>query len=121
GPPERCFLVTAWIASRLDWRRESPPVLATCSRSWPVTQAAMTDLLPLAERLAPRQRPPGSPCGYHRWHDLLFIHWRLPPSVLRPVVPAGLDIDTWDGDAWLGVVAFDMTGVRPWWSPAVPG
>jgi uncharacterized protein YqjF (DUF2071 family) len=81
----------------------------------------MTDLLPIEERLAPRRRPAGSPIGYHRWHDLLFIHWRLPPSLLRPVVPRGLDIDTWDGDAWLGVVAFDMSGVRPWWSPRVPG
>src|SRR5262245_3028722 len=81
----------------------------------------MADLLPLAERLAPRRPPGGSPIGYHRWHDLLFVHWRLPASALRPVVPAGLDIDTWEGDAWLGVVAFTMTGVRPWWSPAVPG
>jgi uncharacterized protein YqjF (DUF2071 family) len=81
----------------------------------------MSDLLPLAERLAFRQRPFGSPIGYHRWHDLLFIHWRLPPSVLRPVVPSGLDIDSWEGDAWLGLVAFDMSGVRPWWSPSLPG
>ena len=80
----------------------------------------MPDLLPIAERLAPRQRPGESPIGYHRWHDLLFVHWRVPLSVLQPLVPAGLEIDTWDGDAWLGVVAFDMTGVRPWWSPPVP-
>jgi uncharacterized protein YqjF (DUF2071 family) len=81
----------------------------------------MSDPLPLEERLAPRHRPVGSPIGYHRWHDLLFIHWRVPASLLRPVVPAGLEIDTWGGDAWLGLVAFDMTGVRPWWSPCVPG
>jgi uncharacterized protein len=81
----------------------------------------LPDGLSHEERLASRQRPAGSPIGYHRWHDLLFIHWRMPPSMLRPIVPAGLDIDTWDGDAWLGVVAFDMTGVRPWWSPAMPG
>jgi uncharacterized protein YqjF (DUF2071 family) len=81
----------------------------------------LSDPLALENRLAARQRPMGSPIGYHRWHDLLFIHWRVPPSVLRPVVPAALEIDTWDGDAWLGVVAFDMTGVRPWWAPSVPG
>ncbi len=45
----------------------------------------------------------------------------MPPSLLRPVIPQGLEIDTWDGDAWLGVVAFTMTGVRPWWSPSIPG
>jgi uncharacterized protein YqjF (DUF2071 family) len=81
----------------------------------------MPDPMPLEEQLAPRRRSDGKPIGYHRWHDLLFIHWRLPPSVLRPVVPEGLDIDTWEADAWLGVVAFTMTGVRPWWSRPVPG
>src|SRR5712671_3414805 len=39
---------------------------------------ALTDLLSAAERLAWRERPTGAPCGYHRWHDLLFVHWRVP-------------------------------------------
>jgi uncharacterized protein YqjF (DUF2071 family) len=40
---------------------------------------------------------------------------------LRPLVPPSLSIDTFDGSAWLGVVPFDMTGVRPHFFPAVPG
>ena len=38
----------------------------------------------------------------HTWHDLLFAHWRVPDSALRPLVPPGLAVDTYDGDAWLG-------------------
>lgn len=47
------------------------------------------------------------------WHDLLFMHWPLPISLLRRFVPAGLEIDTFDGNAWLGLVPFHMSGVRP--------
>lgn len=48
------------------------------------------------------------------------MHWRLPAKVLRPLVPPRLELDTWEGDAWLGIVAFRMSGVRPWWFPALP-
>jgi uncharacterized protein YqjF (DUF2071 family) len=73
------------------------------------------------ERLAARRRPRGRPIGYQRWRNLLFLHWRLPVHVIRPLLPGELEVDTWEGDAWLGLVAFHMTGVRPWWCPPVPG
>ena len=55
------------------------------------------------------------------WRDLLFMHWPIDAEVLRPLVPLSLSIDTFDGSAWLGVVPFYMTGVRPHFVPAVPG
>lgn len=55
------------------------------------------------------------------WLDLLFMHWPVDAKVLRPLVPPSLSIDTFDGSAWLGVVPFYMTGVRPHFLPAVPG
>ncbi len=54
------------------------------------------------------------------WHDLLFMHWPVPEEVLRPLVPHSLQLDTFDGSAWLGVVPFRMSGVRPRFLPAVP-
>lgn len=53
------------------------------------------------------------------WHDLLFAHWPVRPAALAPLLPPGLELDTWDGEAWLGVVPFTMEGVRlrlapPW-------
>jgi uncharacterized protein YqjF (DUF2071 family) len=54
------------------------------------------------------------------WHDLLFAHWAIDASVLRPHIPATLDIDTFKGQAWLGIVPFRMTGVRLRWTPALP-
>jgi uncharacterized protein YqjF (DUF2071 family) len=55
------------------------------------------------------------------WHDLLFAHWPLPVATLRSVVPSALTIDTFDGRAWLAVVPFHMTGVRPRGIPPLPG
>jgi uncharacterized protein len=60
------------------------------------------------------------PMGYHTWSDLLFVHWRVPPEMLAPLIPDSLEIETFDGDAWLGLVAFHMSGIRPKWFPALP-
>lgn len=54
------------------------------------------------------------------WQDLLFAHWPVPAEALRPLIPAALEIDTFEGRAWLGVVPFTMARVRPWWSPPLP-
>ena len=54
------------------------------------------------------------------WHDLLFAHWPLPPKRLRPLVPSSLSLDTYDGQAWIGVVPFWMGGVRPRAVPDLP-
>ncbi len=54
------------------------------------------------------------------WHDLLFMHWPLPPAALRPLIPPPLQLDTFDGAAWIGVVPFRMSGVRPHYLPALP-
>lgn len=57
---------------------------------------------------------------HQRWHDLLFMHWRVPVAALRARIPSGLEIDTFDGDAWLAVVPFRMSGIRPRYLPSVP-
>jgi uncharacterized protein YqjF (DUF2071 family) len=54
------------------------------------------------------------------WHDLLFAHWAVDAVVLRPHIPAKLDIDTFEGKAWLGIVPFRMSGVRVRWTPPLP-
>jgi uncharacterized protein YqjF (DUF2071 family) len=54
------------------------------------------------------------------WHDLLFAHWPVATASLRPLVPAPLTIDTFDGQAWLAVVPFRMSGVRLRGTPAMP-
>jgi uncharacterized protein YqjF (DUF2071 family) len=54
------------------------------------------------------------------WHDLLFAHWRVEAEALRPLIPPGLRVETFDGAAWLGVIPFRMSGVRPRFLPPIP-
>lgn len=56
-----------------------------------------------------------------RWHDLLFIHWPVPADTVRPLLPPELTLDTYDGRAWIGLIPFRMSGVRPRFLPALPG
>lgn len=55
-----------------------------------------------------------------RWVDLLFAHWPVPAEALRPLIPTGLEIDTFHGGAWLGIVPFRMEDVAPRFLPAPP-
>lgn len=77
----------------------------------------MTQPVAELDRLAPTHRPAELAIGYQRWRDLLFVHWRLPADEIGRLLPPGLSLDTWEGDAWVGLVPFRMSGVRPWWSP----
>lgn len=52
-----------------------------------------------------------------RWHDLLFLHWPIRPELVRPLIPSVLELETFDGWCWLGVVPFRMSGVRPRYFP----
>ena len=54
------------------------------------------------------------------WHDLLFAHWPVAVDALRSHVPAGFELDTFDGRAWIAIVPFHMTNVAPRGVPALP-
>ncbi|GCE14743.1 YqjF family protein [Tengunoibacter tsumagoiensis] len=55
------------------------------------------------------------------WQELLFAHWPVNPSILRPLIPELLEIDLFEGEAWVGVVPFNMSNVHPRGLPAVKG
>lgn len=47
-----------------------------------------------------------------QWRDVLFAHWRLPACQVLPHLPANLEVDTWQGMAWVTAVAFRLEEVR---------
>jgi uncharacterized protein YqjF (DUF2071 family) len=55
----------------------------------------------------------------HRWERLTFLHWSFEPSAVQRLLPAGLTVDTFDGQAWVGLVPFQMW-VAPPRLPALP-
>src|SRR5919106_2999587 len=72
--------------------RVPPPMEQTTHRPWPLPKTPWVLSM--------------------RWHELLFLHWPVRPDTLRPWIPAGLELDTFDGWSWIGVVPFRMSGVR---------
>ena len=55
------------------------------------------------------------------WNDLLFAHWPLPPAALLPYVPPGLALDTFAGQAWLGITPFWISRLHARGIPPIPG
>jgi uncharacterized protein YqjF (DUF2071 family) len=55
------------------------------------------------------------------WSKLLFAHWSVSPDTLRAQIPADLEIDLFDGKAWIGVVPFAMREVGPRYLPKPSG
>jgi len=47
-----------------------------------------------------------------RWNDLLFAHWPISVEAMARLLPEGLEVDSFDGWAWAGVVPFWMDRVR---------
>ena len=74
----------------------------------------------MIDRVGPALRPPGRAAMRMTWADLGFLHWAVPVAALRPLVPDVLEIDTFDGHAFVGLVPFTMRGVRPSFFPALP-
>src|SRR5262245_21057703 len=57
------------------------------------------------------------PAGYQNWRDLLFLHWPVPLDALRPLVPRGLEIDSFAGESYVSLIPFDIVESRPEGAP----
>jgi uncharacterized protein YqjF (DUF2071 family) len=68
-----------------------------------------------------RTRPHRLAVMRQKWRDLLFLHWAVSPEVLRRHIPPQLELDLFEGTAYIGLVPFTMTGVRPVGVPPVWG
>jgi uncharacterized protein YqjF (DUF2071 family) len=61
--------------------------------------------------------PQGPWVLFMRWHDLLFLHWPVDAGSMRSLISPQVELEIYDGSAWLGIVPFRMTGVRPRYAP----
>ena len=53
-----------------------------------------------------------------RWEHLLFLHWRVRSAELQALLPPGLQVDTFNGQAYSGIVPFTVPLNRLSWIPA---
>ena len=66
---------------------------------------------------APRSEPPlervpvRRAVMVQRWTDVVFLHWRYPSDVVQRLLPPGVEVEVFDGSAWVGLVPFRMEGL----------
>jgi uncharacterized protein len=64
---------------------------------------------------------PSSPwANAQSWIDLAFLHWRVDADEVRKLVGRSVELDTFDGEAWLGVTPFLLSDFRLRGMPPVP-
>jgi hypothetical protein len=56
-----------------------------------------------------------------RWNDMLFANWPVPAASLAALIPEGLEVDTFQGSAWLGAMPFWMEQIKMRGLPPIPG
>src|SRR5262249_12997303 len=69
----------------------------------------------------PQPRPDRPVVMYQSWRSLLFLHWEVAQEPLRRLLPPPLELDLFEGRAYLGLVPFTMKGIRPVYLPPVAG
>jgi hypothetical protein len=60
------------------------------------------------------------PAMRQSWNSLTFLHWRYEAGIVSRLLTRGLELDTFDGSAWVGLVPFGITGLTPPRIPAMP-
>src|SRR5688572_30752933 len=60
------------------------------------------------------------PVMHQRWNHITFFHWSCNPSSIQTRLPAGLDVDTFDGQAWVGLTPFYLSHLRLPLLPPMP-
>jgi len=55
------------------------------------------------------------------WRNLFFTSWPVPSEAIRPKVHPRLELDTFDGTAWVTMVAMQATDVHFRGVPPIPG
>ncbi|MCU1551108.1 MAG: hypothetical protein JWR36_1668 [Glaciihabitans sp.] len=63
---------------------------------------------------------PGRSSASQRWSELAFLHWRVDPNDVAPLLPPGIRPDEFDGSSWVGLIAFALDRATLLGSPPIP-
>lgn len=50
---------------------------------------------------------------YHEWNEVVFLHYKISKDKLQEFMPKEVNIDLFEGEAWVSLVAFKMEKIRP--------
>jgi len=59
------------------------------------------------------QSPTVLPLMLQGWHEIAFFHWSADPALVQRRLPPGLTVDIINGQAWISLTPFLLTGLRP--------
>jgi len=82
--------------------------------------ASAFDSLQIERERSSVETPRGNWIMGQRWEDLLFLSWPVPVDALRSFVPGPVEVDTFDGSAWVSVVPMWMEGAHFRGLPPIP-
>ncbi len=61
------------------------------------------------------------PISRQRWDSVAFLHWSYDPGVVQRLLPRGLDVDVFEGQAWVGLTPMVVSDLRVSPLPRLPG
>ena len=108
------------VRAQLDWSKCSRVPKITLSNA-PNIRCAGADAVDFVKLC--RGRRPGEPCSLYsqsmkpsfltaEWRDLVMLNYQVEPSILAPRVPRGTELDEWDGQTFISLVAFSFLNTR---------
>lgn len=48
---------------------------------------------------------------YQEWNKAIFLHWKVDASLIKPLLPKNIKLDTINEKTWISLVAFDMNNI----------
>lgn len=74
------------------------------------------------EPITPDAPPPltGRVVAAQRWNDVAFLHWRVEPELVAPLLPEGIRPDTLHGATYVGLIAFRLSEAQIGPLPPIP-
>lgn len=64
--------------------------------------------------------PKGPWIMMQKWDHLLFLNWPVSKQVMTPHIPPGLELDSYNGDAWISIIPFKVSKMRLRNMPQIP-
>jgi len=63
---------------------------------------------------------PKHPWSYsQKWNDVILLHYKVNEQLLRTFVPNQLELDQFNGEFWVSIVAFNMEQIHPGLLPSI--
>lgn len=57
---------------------------------------------------------------FQKWEDICFFHWPIDPKIVEQSIPTSLQLDLFNGTAWISVVLFKVKENRLRNVPSIP-